>query len=88
MKPNPTYGSPNAYLEKDDRFELINAPGYSSQSDRIRYTTILKDTGLERDFVILVCSSMLDKKNIFQLFIVASRAKCRVYLVAKGSDGS
>lgn len=68
-------------LEKEAGFELINPASYSARSDKIKYTTILKAKGLERDVAILVCSSVSDKKNIFQLFIGASRAKCRVYLL-------
>ena len=68
-------------LESDGSFELLNSSGYAVYSDNIRYTTILKAKGLERDVVILVCSSISDKKSIFQLFIGASRAKCKIYLL-------
>jgi KaiC/GvpD/RAD55 family RecA-like ATPase len=70
-------------LEKEGSFEILNASNNSVQSDKTRYTTILKAKGLERDVVILVCPQVADKRNIFQLFIGASRAKCRVYLVLK-----
>ena len=70
-------------LEKDGKFELMLAAGYSGRSEKIRYSTILKAKGLESDIVILVCSPLTNKRNIFQLFIGASRAKCRVYVLVK-----
>jgi len=43
---------------------------------------MLKAKGMERDFVILVSSAPADKKIMFQLFIGASRAKGKIYLLA------
>lgn len=68
-------------IEKDGSFGILNASNNAVQSDKTRYTTILKAKGLERDVVILVCPHIADKRNIFQLFMGASRAKCRVYIL-------
>jgi hypothetical protein len=68
-------------LEKDGGFELLNASGYSSQTDKIRYTTILKAKGLERDVVVLVSSDCTDRRNQFQIFIGASRARVKAILI-------
>lgn len=75
-------GSPfPALLGQDGQFELLAPDNYSAASDRIRYTTMLKAKGLERDVVILVSSAPTDKKILFQLFIGASRAKAKAYLL-------
>jgi hypothetical protein len=72
-------------IGQDERFELLTSDNYSLPTKKIRYTTMLKSKGLERDVVVLVCSHLSDKKSIFQLFIGASRAKCRVYLITEAS---
>lgn len=73
-------------MEKDGVFELLTADNYSKPSGNIRYTTMLKAKGLERDVVILVSSSLTDRRNMFQIFIGASRARAKVcLLVMKGA---
>ena len=74
-------------LDTESKSELIVADNYSGSTKKIRYTTILKSKGLERYVVVLVCSPLTDKKSIFQLFIGASRAKCRVYQITEASGG-
>jgi len=77
-------GSPfPALLGKDGQFELLAPGNYSAAPDKIRYTTMLKAKGLERDVVILVSSPPTDKKILFQLFIGASRVKAKVYLLTE-----
>lgn len=70
-----------ALLEQESGFELATPGNYSTRSDKIRYTTMLKAKGLERDVVILVGSSLEDRRNQFQVFIGASRAKAKVCLL-------
>ena len=72
-----------ALLESENSFEMLNAQNLSLSSQKIRYTSILKAKGLEWDIVFLVCSPLTSEKNIFQAFIGTSRAKGRVYLLAK-----
>jgi hypothetical protein len=72
-----------ALLESENSFEMLNAQNLSLPSQKMRYTSILKAKGLEWDIVFLVCSPLTSEKNIFQAFIGASRAKGRVYLLAK-----
>ncbi|HNY14823.1 MAG TPA: NERD domain-containing protein [Bacteroidales bacterium] len=75
-------GSPfPALLSQDGQFELLVPDNYASTPDKIRYTTMLKAKGLERDVVILVSSAPADKKISFQLFIGASRAKAKLVLL-------
>jgi hypothetical protein len=73
-------------LKEDGNFELLSSSDYVIKSDKIRFTTILKAKGLERDVVILVCSPISDKKNIFQLFIGASRAKVKIVLLYQNTS--
>ena len=68
-------------LEHDESFELLKPDNYRSPSVKIRYTTMLKAKGLEKDVVVLVSSSLRDAKNSFQVFIGASRAKVKLYLL-------
>jgi len=75
-----------ALLSADSAFELLCPENCREHSDRIRYTTILKAKGLERDVIILVCSSMKQKLNAYQLFIGASRARCKVYILIQNNN--
>lgn len=68
-------------LSEDSSFELLTADNCSASSDKIRFTSILKAKGLERDVVILVCSSAVDHLSVYQIFIGASRAKVKVHLL-------
>ena len=67
-------------LARDNTFEFLKTDNYREQSDRIRYTTVLKAKGLERDVVVLVCSSAKERINIYQLFVGSSRTKVKLYL--------
>jgi len=68
-------------LEKDEGFELLKPDNYSNSLARIRYTTMLKAKGLEKNVIVLVSSSVRDAKDSFQIFIGASRAKAKLYLL-------
>jgi hypothetical protein len=68
-------------LEQEESFELLTPDNCGSSSVKIRYTTMLKAKGLEKDVVVLVSSSLHDAKNSFQIFIGASRAKAKLYLL-------
>ncbi len=68
-------------LEHEESFGLLKPDNYRSSSVKIRYTTMLKAKGLEKDVVVLVSSSLRDAKNSFQVFIGASRAKVKLYLL-------
>jgi hypothetical protein len=66
--------------------ELLSVENQGIPAERVRFTTALKSKGLEWDVVFLVCSS-LSEANSFQVFIGASRAKGKVYLlVDEGGD--
>jgi hypothetical protein len=69
-----------AVFQNND-FQHFVSSDYQSSASKLRFTTMLKAKGLESDAVILVCSG-LTGKNVFQIFIGASRARCRVYLLA------
>jgi len=68
-------------LANDTAFELLHQGNWKIQSDKIRYTTMLKAKGLEWDIVFIVCSNPIERKDYFQLFIGASRAKVKVFLL-------
>ena len=68
-------------LAAESAFELLRPDNCGEQTDKIRYTTVLKAKGLERDVIIIVCSSLRHHLNSYQLFIGASRAKAKVYLL-------
>jgi hypothetical protein len=70
-------------IRQDEGFELLAPDNYSVSSGKVRYTTMLKAKGLERDVVILVSSMLTDKRNQFQVFIGASRAKAKVWLLTE-----
>ncbi len=72
-------------LEDDGEFEQMTDSNYSDPSCKTRYTTILRAKGLEWDVVVLVLSDVDDKKKMFELFIGASRAKARVYILMEAS---
>jgi len=61
--------------------EMLTLENLDNPSEKVRYTTSLRAKGLEWDTVFLVCSSLTDPKNLFQLFIGASRAKGKVYVI-------
>ena len=68
-------------LEHEESLELLKPDNYGSSSAKIRYTTMLKAKGLEKDVVVLVSSSLRDAKNSFQVFIGASRARGKVVML-------
>jgi len=68
-------------LKAESVFEVLSNDNLDKPSEKIRYTTALRAKGLEWDAVFLVCSSLTDPKNLFQLFIGASRAKGKVYVI-------
>lgn len=72
-----------ALLEQDGGFELVTSGNYSVPSGKMRYTTMLKAKGLERDVVVLVCSPLTDRRNQFQVFIGASRARAKIRLLVR-----
>ncbi|HLP73889.1 MAG TPA: NERD domain-containing protein [Bacteroidales bacterium] len=67
-----------AVISESADYQLLSSSDYKGNG-KIRYTTMLRAKGLESDAVILVCSS-LKGKNAFQVFIGASRARCRVHM--------
>jgi hypothetical protein len=69
------------FLEEDDSFELLHKGNLAKPAEKTRYTSILKAKGLEWDVVFLVCSGVDEQRDIFQLFIGASRAKIKLYLL-------
>jgi len=75
-----------ALLAVDDAFELLRPENCGEHTGKIRYTTVLKAKGLERDVIILVCSSLKQKLNTYQLFIGASRARCKVYILTQNNN--
>jgi len=68
-------------IREEPEIELLTVENLDSPSEKIRYTTALRSKGLEWDTVFLVCSSLTDPKNLFQLFIGASRAKGKVFVI-------
>ena len=60
---------------------MLTIENLDCPSEKVRYTTALRSKGLEWDTVFLVCSSLTDQKNLFQLFIGASRAKGKVFVI-------
>ena len=75
-----------ALLAVDDAFELLRPENCGEHTGKIRYTTVLKAKGLDRDVIILVCSSLKQKLNTYQLFIGASRARCKVYILSQNNN--
>jgi len=75
-----------ALLVVDYAFELLRPENCGEHTGKIRYTTVLKAKGLERDVIILVCSSLKQKLNTYQLFIGASRARCKVYILTQNNN--
>ena len=68
-------------IREEPDIELLTVENLDSLSEKVRYTTDLRSKGLEWDTVFLVCSSLTDPKNLFQLFIGASRAKGKVFVI-------
>ncbi len=68
-------------LAAESEFELLRPDNSAEQTDKVRYTTILKAKGLERDVIILVCSSLNQRLDTYQLFIGASRARAKIVLL-------
>jgi len=68
-------------IKKESILELLTIDNLNNPSGKVRYTTALRSKGLEWNSVFLVCSSLSDTKNLFQLFIGASRAKGKVYVI-------
>ena len=71
---------PELMLKEKD-FELLRPENLSLPFNGVRFTSILKTKGMEWEVVYLVCDNLSDADLSFQLFIGASRAKGRVYLV-------
>ncbi|MEI6883811.1 MAG: NERD domain-containing protein [Bacteroidota bacterium] len=70
------------HIREEPEIELLTVENLDKPSEKVRYTTALRSKGLEWDTVFLVCSSMTDPKNLFQLFIGASRAKGKVFVIS------
>ena len=68
-------------IREEPELELLTVENLDSPSEKVRYTTALRSKGLEWDTVFLVCSSLTESKNLFQLFIGASRAKGKVFVI-------
>lgn len=68
-------------MKKDGSFELLERNNFLLPPERLRYITALKTKGLEWDVVFLVCDSEKEKEDIFEIFIGASRAISRVYVI-------
>ena len=68
-------------LEHEESLELLKPDNYESSSAKIRYTTMLKAKGLEKDVVVLISSSLCNAKNSFQIFIGASRARGKIVML-------
>ncbi len=68
-------------IREEPEIELLTVENLDSPSEKVRYTTALRSKGLEWDTVFLVCSSLTEPKNLFQLFIGASRAKGKVFVI-------
>ena len=68
-------------FKADQQYEMLTLDNVDSTSKKTRYSTALKVKGLEWNVVFIICSSLADKKNLFQLFIGASRARVKVYIV-------
>ncbi|MFZ4523113.1 MAG: NERD domain-containing protein [Bacteroidales bacterium] len=68
-------------ISSESTLEALTIDNLNAPSEKVRYTTALRAKGLEWDVVFIVCSSLTDYKNIFQLFIGASRAKGKVYVM-------
>ena len=75
-------GSPIKDLLKEESvLEMLTIENLDKPSENVHYTTTLRAKGLEWDTVFLVCSSLTEPKNLFQLFIGTSRAKGKVYII-------
>jgi len=68
-------------LKKESGLEMLAIENLDTPSEKVYYTTALRAKGLEWDIVFLVCSSLTLPGNHFQLFIGASRAKGKVYVL-------
>jgi len=68
-------------IREEPDIELLTIENLDCPSEKVRYTTALRSKGLEWDTVFLVCSSLTEPKNLFQLFIGASRAKGKVFVI-------
>ncbi|MFP4367575.1 MAG: NERD domain-containing protein [Bacteroidales bacterium] len=73
-------------ISNDGGFEMLTPENLSIMPEKIRYTTMLKAKGLEWDVVFLVCTTLTDSSKIFQTFIGASRAKCKMFVISKKHD--
>jgi superfamily I DNA/RNA helicase len=75
-------GSPIRDLLKEESvLEMLTIDNLDKPSEKVHYTTALRAKGLEWDTIFLVCSSLIEPKNLFQLFIGTSRAKGKVYII-------
>ena len=68
------------FIGQETNLEMLTNENLDKLSEKVHYTTALRAKGLEWDTVFLVCSSLTEPKNLFQLFIGASRAKGKVYV--------
>lgn len=70
-------------LQQDEAFEKIEKGNLTTPSEKIRYTSVLKYKGLEKDLVILVINDLFNEKikTFYQMYIGASRAKAKVVLL-------
>ena len=68
-------------IRQESALEMLTIENLDKPSEKVHYTSALRAKGLEWDCVFLVCSSLTDPKILFQLFIGASRAKGKVYVI-------
>jgi hypothetical protein len=78
----PESGLP-ALLDTKKELVAIGKQVGQIPSGKTGYTSILRTKGLEWDTVILVSSSLKEARNNHQLFIGASRARLKVYLLVQ-----
>ena len=72
-----------ALMESRKEFVLIGKEFGPLTLGKTGYTSMLRTKGLEWDIVILISSSLEDPHNYFQLYIGASRARLKVYLLVE-----
>jgi DNA helicase IV len=70
-------------MESRKDFVLIGKEFGPLAPGKTGYTSMLRTKGLEWDIVILISSSLEDQRNYFQLYIGASRARLKVYLLVE-----
>jgi hypothetical protein len=69
------------FLHENQFLENINFQHPGASKDKVAYTTALKAKGAEWNIVFFVCSSFQKSHQQYQLFIAASRAKSKVFVL-------